>query len=145
MFIKDNAAVLGKMEELCETLLQQDEFGQLREMLERYAADERAQEQYEHFAKMGQDLLEKERSGIEPTADEKASYERDERTLYANDVIRQYMYANREFGLLKQMIDQYFAKTVETGHIPGGRELVRPIRGCGSHHQAQQAKQKAAH
>ncbi|MCC2685224.1 MAG: hypothetical protein K0R75_2123 [Paenibacillaceae bacterium] len=133
MFIKDNAAVLGKMEELCETLLQQEQFDELRAMLERFAADARAQEQYDHFAKIGQNLLEKERSGIEPTDDEKAGYEREERAVYGNDVIRQYLYANREFDQLKQMIDQYFSKTVETGRVPGGRELIRPIRGCGSH------------
>lgn len=61
----DKQIIMHKMQELCSLLLQDEGYKEMREMIDQFAADEQATEQYERFMEKHQALEEKERQNIE--------------------------------------------------------------------------------
>jgi cell fate (sporulation/competence/biofilm development) regulator YlbF (YheA/YmcA/DUF963 family) len=127
----DTDKALEKMRELCSELLEQEAYRAMREAIEQFAADERSAEQYESFMIKHRELERKEERNEEPTTAEMDEYEQAERELYANDVIRRYLYAQREFSHLHHQISQYFRLTVELNRLPEPSELKKGGCGCG--------------
>jgi cell fate (sporulation/competence/biofilm development) regulator YlbF (YheA/YmcA/DUF963 family) len=135
MFIKDNPFLIAKMEELCALLLEQKAYGELKKMLDDFAADEKSMKQYDQFAELGKAKEQKEHQGLALTREEMEQYNQEERAVYDNPVIRKYLFAQREFGHLQQMLVQYLDKTIHLGRLPKPNELKKAARGCGSHAQ----------
>lgn len=132
MLVKlDTAAVAGRMAELCSELLEQEGYKAMRDMIDAFAANEDAIAQYERFMEQHQTLQRKEDLGQELNPEEAAAYEQAELALYENDVIRQFMYAQREFSNLHQMVSKYFTMTVELDRVPEMSELKKAGCGCG--------------
>ncbi|MFB9275149.1 YlbF family regulator [Cohnella cellulosilytica] len=132
MVIKlDGDPIMEKMKELCETLLGQEAYKELRDSIDRFASDEPSLQQYERFMEEHQHLRRKEDADIELTSGEIARYEQEERALYDNDVIRKFLYAQREFGQLHDRISQYFTKTIELDRLPESGDLKKGDCGCG--------------
>ncbi|MBS4209412.1 YlbF family regulator [Bacillus sp. FJAT-50079] len=133
MVVKSNTEfVFEKMEELCSTLLKQKSYKLFREMIDQFNSDVEAVQQYEHFMEIHQHLYEKEQKDIELSKEEIEAYDQAERALYDYDVIRQYLYAQREFNQLHTIISQFFTKTLELNRLPSRSELKKA--GCGSGH-----------
>lgn len=132
MIIKlDTGAVMDKMEELCGAMLEQGAFKELRQSIDRFAEDEHSVQQYERFMEIHQHLQQKEQQDLDLTQEELDHYEQEELALYDNEVIRKFMYAQREFSQLHQMIGHYFTKTVELNRLPAPDELKKGSCGCG--------------
>ncbi|WP_372629984.1 YlbF family regulator [Cohnella sp.] len=132
MVIKlDGDPIMEKMKELCETLLGQAGYKELRDSIDHFASDESSLQQYERFMEKHQHLRHKEDADIELTSEEIADYEQEERALYDNSVIRKFLYAQREFGQLHDKISQYFTKTVELARLPEPGDLKKGDCGCG--------------
>ena len=127
----DTGLVREKMEELCSALLAQESFRTLRKMIDRFAEDEAAVAQYERFLEKHRRLQQKEELNLEPTREEVDEYEREERALYDNDVIRRFLYAQREFHHLHQLVSQYITKTVELNRLPRPDDFKSEGCGCG--------------
>jgi hypothetical protein len=60
-----------------------------------------------------------------------AAYERAEMQIYDNERIRQFIYAQREFNKLHDLISAYVIGTIELGRLPGKEELNTHSGGCG--------------
>ncbi|MFC4597982.1 YlbF family regulator [Cohnella hongkongensis] len=132
MIIKlDSDPIMEKMKELCETLLKQEAYKELRDSIDRFASDEQALQQYESFMEKHQHLQQKEQADLELTPEEIADYEREESALYDNSVIRKFLYAQREFGQIHNKVSQYFTKTVELDRLPEPSDLNKGDCGCG--------------
>ena len=132
MLVKLNTdAVAGQMAQLCAGLLEQEGYKTMRDMIDAFAANEGAIAQYEQFMERHQALQQKEELGQELTPEEAALYEQAELALYENDVIRQFMYAQREFSNLHQMVSKYFTMTIELDRVPEMSELKKAGCGCG--------------
>ena len=127
----DTTLVLGKMEELCTALLQQDAYQELRQMIDQFASDEQAIERYEHFLELQHIMQQKEAQGLELTDAEVNDYEQEETDIYKDDVIRKFLFEQREFSQLHSLISQYFTKTVELNRLPEQKELKKGGCGCG--------------
>lgn len=132
MIVKiDTNLVLEKMEELCTSILNQEAYKELRQMIDDFASDQQAIEQYERFIAKHQSLEQKQQHNMDFTEEEADEYEREERALYENPVIRRFIYAQREFGNLHQLISQFFTKTIEQNRLPKPGELKKGSCGCG--------------
>lgn len=127
----DKQLIMHKMQELCSLLLQDEGYKEMREMIDQFAADEQATEQYERFMEKHQALEEKERQNIELLESEIKIYEEEERALYDHPLIRRFIYAQREFSQLHQQISNYFTKSVELNRLPEAKELGKEACGCG--------------
>jgi cell fate (sporulation/competence/biofilm development) regulator YlbF (YheA/YmcA/DUF963 family) len=126
----DKNAVLEKLGEFCIELMHQESYQELRKMIDTFAEDEQAVEQYESFTRLNRYLQQKEEQQEEISQEELDRYEQDERGLYDNAAIRQFLYAQREFNSLLQTIDQYVAKAIELDRLPEPSELKKN-GGCG--------------
>lgn len=132
MIVKMNTnAVLEKMAELCSALLQQDEYKELRQMIDQFTEDENAIEQYERFLENHRTLQQKDAQGLVRTEAEINDYEQEERALYNNDVIRRFLYAQKEFNQLHNSISKYFTTAIELNKIPETSEMQAGGCGCG--------------
>ncbi len=132
MIVKlDKDVLLEKMEELCTLLLNQQAYSELRKMVDQFSDDQQANEQYDDFIEKYQFLQEKEQQNIEVTQAEIDELESVERSLYENDVIRQFLFAQREFSQLHNLISQYYVKTIELNRLPKPKELKTGGCGCG--------------
>src|SRR5690606_23854382 len=101
MVIKlDTSNAMEKMEQLCTNLIQQEAFAKLRQMIDAFSSDEAAIRQYEQFIEVHHAMQQKEAQGFEISPDELSHYEKGEAALYENDIIRQFLYAQREFSSL---------------------------------------------
>lgn len=132
MLVKmDTDAVAGKMAELCAGLLEQDGYKAMRKMIDRFAADVDAIAQYERFVEQQEALQQKEAQGHGLSPEEVAAYEQAELALYENEIIRQFMYAQRELSQLHEMVSKYFTLTIELNRLPEPDELKKAGCGCG--------------
>ncbi|WP_062106675.1 YlbF family regulator [Bacillus niameyensis] len=131
MMIKlDRDFVSEKMEGFCSELLEQEDFQALREMIENFAADQSAQDQYNQFVDQYEAYQQKDQEmGL--TEEEVAALEQAEMNLYESTVIREYLFAQREFSTIHDLISQYYQKTVELNRLPLPRELKKEGCGCG--------------
>lgn len=132
MIVKmDTDFVYGKMEELGAGLLEQEAYKELRASIDRFAADSEATAQYERFMELHRVLEEKERQEQETSETEMEIYDRQEQALYENEVIRKFLYAQREFSQLHNLVSQFFMKTVEFNRLPAKKEVAKGGCGCG--------------
>ncbi|MHA0857061.1 YlbF family regulator [Paenibacillus sp. CMAA1364] len=127
----DKKPIVEKMEELCSSLLQQDAYQELRKMIDCFAENDQAIEKYEHYLALHQIIDQKKMQGIEITEVEVQAFEEEEGEMYKDDVIRQFLFAQREFSQLHSLVSQYFTKTVELNRLPEHNELKKGGCGCG--------------
>ena len=123
--------LMSKMQELCTILLQDEGYREMRAMIDEFAADEQATDQYERFMEMHQAMEQKESLDIELLESEIQHYEQAERALYDHPLIRRFLYAQREFSQLHQEISHYFTRSVELNRLPEKKELPKQTCGCG--------------
>jgi len=123
--------VTQKMQELCALLLEQESFKQLRQMIDDFAADEASVAQYEQFMYQHQALQQKEMQDEALSQAEMDEYEQEELALYDNDIIRKFLYAQREFSHMHQTVSNYFTKTVELNRLPEPSDFKKSACGCG--------------
>jgi len=127
----DTNVVLEKMKELCTVLLEQEGYKEMRNMIDQFATDELSVDQYDRFLEKHHNMQQKEAQGLELVEAEISEYEQVESDLYKNDVIRKFLYAQREFSQLHNLVSQYFTKTVELDRLPEPNELKKEGCGCG--------------
>ncbi|MUV36996.1 hypothetical protein JNUCC1_00802 [Lentibacillus sp. JNUCC-1] len=140
----DRDFVVGKMETFCSELLGQEDFQALNGMIERFRTDQEAQDQYKQFVNLYHAYQAKVRDQREQvTEEETAEVDQAEMALYTNKVIREYLFAEREFSTIHDLISRYYSKTVELNRIPTRREVKIEGTGCGSNQRAAGAEYPA--
>ena len=128
----NNDALMDNLKELCTTLISQPAYKELRQMIEQFTTDSEAMSQYEQFVNKNQQLLQKEQQGLEMQEEEIEDYNQEEQKLYANPVIRKFLYAQQEFDKTQQFISKYVLKSVELSRLPKPEELKHDSScGCG--------------
>ncbi|WP_027084645.1 YlbF family regulator [Cohnella panacarvi] len=132
MIVKlDADFILDRMESLCSELLEQSSYKALRQSISTFVTDEAAMNQYERFLEHSNALQSKQERNIALLPAEVESFEQEERALYDNEAIRKFLYAEREFSRLQNLINLYFAKTLELNRLPLPGELKAGGCGCG--------------
>lgn len=124
--------IVQKTEDLCVTVLSQPSFKELKEMVDRFTSNQDAIAQYNRVAEKQQILRQKQRSGAQLTQEEINDFEQEDYSLYANEITRQFLYAQREFGKVHKLVSQYVVKTIELNRLPDENDLNSGGCGCGS-------------
>jgi cell fate (sporulation/competence/biofilm development) regulator YlbF (YheA/YmcA/DUF963 family) len=120
--VKDSP-VIEKARELCQTLLEQDSFHDIRRRIDLFAADESTRAQYNRLCDQQDMLQEKDAQGIPLTDEDVESFERDRDALFANPVARDFMEAQKELNDLQQTVNQYISQTFKLGRVPTAADL----------------------
>jgi cell fate (sporulation/competence/biofilm development) regulator YlbF (YheA/YmcA/DUF963 family) len=129
-------AVRQKTLELCEAIVQQPQFQNIRQRVDSFMADSQAQTLYERVTEKGRSLHEKQHQGTPLDAREIAAFESDRQALLEHPVAKAFIDAQEEMHEMQEGVHQFVNKTFELGRIPTEDDLESGScgQGCGCHH-----------
>jgi len=131
--VAEETAVIAKTKELCAEIAADPTFRDLQAKVERFLADDAARLQYQSVHERGEDLGHKQRAGIELGTSEIKEFEAARDALFANEIARDFLSAQRELEELQQEIGKYVGATIELGRVPTEEEMSAQSSGgcCG--------------
>ena len=129
-------AVVEKTRELCQAILDQPEYQQIRRQVDAFLGDSRAQAQYQSLAEKGEHLQHKQSQGVPLVGEEVTAYESERETFFNNPVARDFVGAQQTIHKMQETVSQYVAKTFELGRVPGAEDFDDGScgHGCGCSH-----------
>ena len=129
-----NGNVLAKTQELCQTIVDQEDFQALRRDVDAFMADEPAQSLYRSVAERGEALHHKQQQGVQLDQEEVKAYETERQSLLGNEVARRFLDAQEQMHGIQQNVTRYVMKTLEIGRVPGEEDFESCGQGCSCGH-----------
>jgi len=130
----DEPAILQKTLELCQTIVDQPEFVDMRQRIDAFLADEQAQAQYQSVVQKSEHLQHKQHSGEPLNNDEISEFETDRDTLLNNPVARGFLDAQQQMQRVQSSVTKYVTKTFELGRVPEPEDFDTCGQGCSCGH-----------
>jgi cell fate (sporulation/competence/biofilm development) regulator YlbF (YheA/YmcA/DUF963 family) len=127
--------IIQKTRELCQTIVEQPEFQDIRRHIDTFMADEAAKSQYQTVIEKGDLLQQKQQMGVPLSNEEVDDFEKHREALVNNPVARAFLDAQQEMQKVQQSVGQYVAKTFELGRAPVDEDFSSGCCGssCGCH------------
>jgi cell fate (sporulation/competence/biofilm development) regulator YlbF (YheA/YmcA/DUF963 family) len=128
--------ILQKTRELCEAIVQQPQFKNIRQQVDSFMADPKAQEQYESLSEKGRHLQHKQAQGVQLAESELSAFDKERESFFKNPVAKGFVDAQETMHHMQEEINQYLSKTFELGRVPSKDDLESGGcgHGCGCHH-----------
>lgn len=126
---QEDTPVIRKTKELCQAILDQPAYQEMRRTITRFLADEKMRSQYQRLCDLQEMLHEKHDHGELVTEQEIAEFEREENEFLSNSVAQGFIDAQRAMHKIEQTVAAYVRKTFELGRLP--REEDFAGGGCG--------------
>lgn len=131
----EDTIVMQKTRDLCQTIVDQPEFRQIRERIDMFMNDDLAKGQYQEVMEKGDALQHKQHSGQPMDNAEIASFEKSREALLNNPVAREFLDAQQQMHKIQESVMQYVGKTFELGRVPNADDFSSgscgPTCGCG--------------
>lgn len=129
-------SVQQKTRELCQAIVDQPDFKEMRRQIEAFLGDENAKTQYQTVMKKGELLQHKQNMGAPLSNDEIMEFEKQRDALVNNPVARGFLDARQQMQKVQESVGQYVAMTFELGRTPTEEDLNGGGcgSGCGCHH-----------
>ena len=133
--IQTSDVLTQKIEELCQTILNQPETKSIRQRIDAFNADTAAQKQYETLAERGEYLQHKQQQGAQLTDAEIAEFEKHREAFFANPVAKGFVDAQQQMHKMQDSVTKYVSKTLELGRVPAAEDMESGSCGscCGCH------------
>jgi cell fate (sporulation/competence/biofilm development) regulator YlbF (YheA/YmcA/DUF963 family) len=129
----DESAIREKTRELCEAIVRQPAFTELRRDIERFLEDRDAQDQYRHVTEKGRLLQSRQHAGVQVTNDEFDEFDRQRTLLLQNPVAMAFLEAQQSMNSIQDEVNKFISKTFELGRLPTEEDLACDNEGgCGS-------------
>src|ERR1700691_1358563 len=103
-------AVRQKTLELCETIVQQAQFQSIRQRVDSFMSDPRAQQQYQAVTEKGRSLHEKQHQGLPLDGREIAAFESERDILLGNPVAKAFIDAQEEMNEMQEGVHKFIQK-----------------------------------
>lgn len=134
--LNDESIIIQKTRELCQAILDQPQFGSIRQQIDTFLADEQAQSLYQHLSERGEYLQHKQSQGTALSNDEISEFETQREAFVNNPVARGFMDAQQEVQKVQQSVTEYVTKTFELGRVPEPSDFSSGNcgHGCGCGH-----------
>lgn len=129
--VAEETSVIEKTKELCAEIVADPTFREHQASVERFLADDAARLQYQSVHERGEDLANKQRAGIELGKTELREFEAARDALFANEVARNFLTAQRELENLQAEIGKYIGATIELGRVPTAEDVSDSGGCCG--------------
>ena len=126
----EETIVLQKTRELCQTIVDQPEFQNIRQRLDTFMGDEAAKSQYQLVMEKGDALQQKQQFGMPMDNNEIVEFEKNRELLLGNPVARDFLEAQQQMNKIQESVMQYVSKTFELGRVPAAEDF--PSEGCGT-------------
>jgi len=124
------SAVIQKTEELCQAVVDQPSFQQLKESVDRFQEDPEAQMLYRSLVDKQDRLQNKQQRGLQLTDEEVRDFEQERDNLFAHPVAKAFIDAQQQIQKVHDSITRYLNKTFELGRVPSEEE-ARAFGCCG--------------
>jgi cell fate (sporulation/competence/biofilm development) regulator YlbF (YheA/YmcA/DUF963 family) len=128
--------VLDKTRELCETIINQPEFENMRSRIDQFLINDAARAQYQELTEQGEYLHHKQHQGVQLSKEEVEGFEKKRSDFLNNPVARGFMDAQDEAFKMRDLVAKYVSKTFELGRVPANDDFEEGGcgEGCGCHH-----------
>ena len=132
--ITDNSTVLQKTRELCQAILDQDDFSIIRRQVDAFLADESIKTQYQELSDRGAMLQHKQQTGMPLDMAEIADFEKRREAFLNSPVAQGFLEAQQAMQTVQESVSQYVTKTFELGRMPQQEDFDSCGHGCGCSH-----------
>ena len=131
--IAESSAIVDKTRDLCKSIVEDDHFKSLQGKVEDFLNDDAAKLQYQSVHQRGEELHQKQASGVELSKAEIGEFESAREALLENEVVTTFLSAKQELEGLQRMVGQYVGMTLEMGKVPSQEEVDHETGGgcCG--------------
>lgn len=126
---QEDTPVIQKTKELCQTILDQPAYQEMKRTIQAFIADPDMSAHYQRLCDKQDALHHKHEHGEMITDEEVADFEKDETNFLANPVAQGFIDAQRQMHKIEQTISAYVRKTFETGRLPTEDDFAGG--GCG--------------
>jgi cell fate (sporulation/competence/biofilm development) regulator YlbF (YheA/YmcA/DUF963 family) len=128
----DDTPVIQKTRELCQTILDQPAYQELRQTIRAFLEDSESVLQYRRLCDK-QDLIQaKNEGGLGPSDEELSDFEKEETEFLGNPLAAGFIEAQRKMFEIEKTIAQYVRRTFELDRLPVAADFSAEGCGCGS-------------
>lgn len=126
----EETPIIKKAKELCQTILDQPGYQEMKKAILDFIENEDAVRQYQDLCDHQDQLGAKQEQGIEPTVAEIEAFQKLESEFLQNAQAQGFIAAQRQMQKTEQTILKYVRKTFEIGKVPSDEDFGSC--GCGS-------------
>ncbi len=119
--------ITQKAQELCQAIVEQPDFLELKQKLDAFLADELLKFDYQQVNGLGELLQMKQSQGLELPQDEVAKFEALREKLLNDPVAQGFLEAQQQLQQLHEVVNRFLEKTFELGRRPEYED----VHGCG--------------
>ncbi|WML43439.1 YlbF family regulator [Neobacillus sp. PS3-40] len=127
----DMEEIRVKTEELCQLIIDQAAFPELRAMINDFFVNEEAKFLYNDVMEKQRALQQKQQQGLQLSREDINVFDEAREKIYLNPVSRDFLYASQELDKVQNLVIKYVLKTVELERIPTEEDLIEEGCGCG--------------
>lgn len=124
--------IVSKTKELCQAILDQAAYQELRRAIDAFLQDPAAVARYQELCDRQDFLRTKQESEIEPSNEEWESFEKLETAFLQDPVSQRFIDAQRQLHTIEQTIGKYVRRTFELGRVPTEDDFEGCCGGGGS-------------
>ena len=131
--LDDDSTVMSKTRDLCETIAKDAEYQALLTQVEKFLGDDEARTTYQAVHQKGQELNQKQQSGLQLAENEIAEFESARTQLLDNPVASEFMQAQQSLESLQSSVSRLVGMTLELGRVPTSEDIAQASGGgcCG--------------
>lgn len=133
--IAEETPVITKTKELCETILSQPGYAQMKASIVEFLSNDEARSLYETLCEKQEVLSQKQEKGEVITEEEDSAFGVMEDTFLAMPVADNFIKAQRQMHKIEKTVSEYVRKTFELGRVPQSEDFSSGSCGpsCGCH------------
>jgi cell fate (sporulation/competence/biofilm development) regulator YlbF (YheA/YmcA/DUF963 family) len=128
----DQQAINEKTRELCQLLLNQPAFQDMRSDIDAFLENDAAREQYRNVTQAGQDLEVRQLKGETLSESEISHFEKLRYDFLENPVARKFLDAQQAMNGVQDTINKFISKSLEMGRVASEEDIQCEEGGCGS-------------
>lgn len=126
----EETPVVRKTKELCQTIIEQPGYQEMKKSILEFLANDEARAQYQRLCDLQETLHHKSHAGEEILDAEVSEFERLEQLFMANPLAQGFIQAQQAMQKIEQSITQHVRKTFELGRVPQDADFEEQGGGC---------------
>jgi len=132
----ENGVLVQKTRDLCQAIIQQPEFVDIRQRIDAFMADSQAQAQYQELSELGGALRHKQQMGISTEGPDLDQFEQKREAFLNNPVATGFLDAQEHLHQMRETVSRYVTRTFELGRLPEPEDFdsCGCDSGCGCGH-----------
>ncbi|RBW70741.1 YlbF family regulator [Bacillus taeanensis] len=127
--------IIKMTEKLCETILEQPEFKEIKESITAFTNDHTASSEYQEVFNEQVRLQQKQQQGLPISEEETETFQNRYHELIGKPVVKNFIDAQQAMHKIEQTVTQYVNKTFELERVPKEEDFEAGSCGpsCGCH------------